>query len=233
MCHLAKHNNVLVSAVSADNCNVQTDQRCCGGDSALDHYRFASSTNYGFVANERYMYDAMATDAFTYVAVLRDAWSRYTSHYLHVARIKHLLVTPRAFSRWLSGQPDNWAVRHICGTRCMATPKYALSRDDFAYAQQRLARFHFVARLEHPSELEALLGFLGWRGDVSARKNASPPYSAHLWGRAKREFQKMTVLDDCLYANVSLSTSSSELYFSEQRYDSNAGPCGIAGCTPY
>ena len=62
MCHFAKQNGL---AVSSHNCNVQTNQRCCGGNSASEHYRFAAATPYDFVANERYMYAAMATDAFT------------------------------------------------------------------------------------------------------------------------------------------------------------------------
>lgn len=83
LCHQAQNNGMIGNF---DNvCNVQHDQRCCGGeDSRQAQVDFATSTNWTFVASEREMYDAMATDYYEYVVVLRDSKARYTSHWRHL-----------------------------------------------------------------------------------------------------------------------------------------------------
>lgn len=195
MCGLARRNGLVINAV--DNCNVQPDQRCCGGDSVAAHVAFANTTRYGFVASESYMYDAMAPEVFTYAVILRDAWARYLSHYRHITRLyRQHRYTNDSFFAWLDGQPDNWATRHLCGTRCMAKPKFALNRGDFVFAQRRLEAFAFVARLERPAEMAALLVGLSWN-ITDAGKNSGGRYRLFDQTTATK---RMTVLDDCLYA---------------------------------
>ena len=121
LCDMAKANNMRVGR---NNCLAQIDQRCCGGDTLWEQYNFAKSSQYDFVANENYMYAGFNENLFTYVTILRDSWSRYVSHFGHVNRAYGL---DNALSAWVEGQPDNWNVRHICGTRCMLRPKFGLT----------------------------------------------------------------------------------------------------------
>lgn len=107
VCGMARDNGMRTSA---SNCNVQADQRCCGGDTEADHIRFAAQTPYDFVASESYMYEAMAPGVFAYVTVLRRSWDRYVSHFRHVARAYGRPSQEGEFMRWVDGQPDNWNV---------------------------------------------------------------------------------------------------------------------------
>jgi len=226
MCSLAQRNGLAVNAEF--NCNVQPDQRCCGGNSATAHIAFANKTTFEFVANEGYMYDAMTPRWFTYVVVLRDAWARYLSHYNHVSRVyRRHRYNARSFSAWLSGQPDNWIVRHICGTRCMNRPKYALTKGDYLYARRRLAAFAFVARLERPAEMNQLLQNLSWSVNVTGNRFSGGAYTRF---PRTRSMIHMTSLDDCLYANNHTNTCTAP-YFALGEPNWTL-PCGSA-CSKY
>jgi len=74
-----------------NNCNVQTDQHCCGYQDSLERQiAYARTTPYDLVASEKYMYDAMATDHYVYVVTLRDSATRYLSHWNHLRMISEL-----------------------------------------------------------------------------------------------------------------------------------------------
>jgi len=134
-----------------DNCNVQSDQRCCGGSDSLEAQQaFARTTRYRFVANERDLYEALDTQDYRYVVTLRNSRERYLSHFRHMDR-----ETPRyrdPFSTWWTGQPDNWNVRKICGTRCSNVPKFQLTAQLFNYSLDRLDQFEDLLFVEDYSE---------------------------------------------------------------------------------
>lgn len=190
MCHLAKMNNMKISG---DGCNVQSDQRCCGGENVTDQQRFARNTAYDFVASESYMYRQMDTLSYTYITVLRRSITRYRSHYDHVLRENPKIDI--SFGHWLEGQPDNWNMRHICGTRCMEKPKHSLDIEDFLFAAERLKNFSHVLFFEqYDRGSDVLAKHLGWH----------LTHVPHL-NKAKRSsirdipYLKMSFLDDLLY----------------------------------
>ena len=180
---------------STKNCNVQADQRCCGGETTEEQKQFALMTKYTFVANENYMYTDMNTDYYTYVMVLRKSIHRYFSHYRHVSR-----AYPRytdTFSKWTLGQPDNWNTRHICGTRCVLIPKYGLSVSDFTFAAHRLANFsHIVFMHEFDTSFAKMARALSWRVATPRRLQAARPYNSTPDSSGTKA---MTFLDDLLY----------------------------------
>jgi len=42
------------------------------------------------------------------------------------------------YTKWVQGQPDNYNLRMICGTRCATVPKYRIPKDLFEHALERL-----------------------------------------------------------------------------------------------
>jgi len=82
-CTFAHRNNMSISLWQ--NCNVQKDQRCCGGkDTIKTQMDYAQQTNYDLVAIEREMYETMAPNHYDYVVTLRHSKSRYYSHWRHL-----------------------------------------------------------------------------------------------------------------------------------------------------
>ncbi|KAG7349381.1 hypothetical protein IV203_011978 [Nitzschia inconspicua] len=74
-----------ISANYKRNCNVQSDQRCCGHNDTLEAQReYANTTYYDLVASEQEMYDSMAPDSYDYIVSLRDSKRRYYSHWNHL-----------------------------------------------------------------------------------------------------------------------------------------------------
>lgn len=70
------------------NCNVQEDQRCCGGADSLEaQLQYSKTTNFDIVAIEREMYEFMAPSHYDYVVTLRDSKRRYYSHWGHLRRL--------------------------------------------------------------------------------------------------------------------------------------------------
>ena len=185
--------------VDKRNCNVQADQRCCGGETIVQQQDFAHKTKYDFVACESYMYAEMDLEYYIYVITLRNSMARYMSHYNHVMRARQT----ESFDAWLSGQPDNWNVRHICGSRCMQVPKFALSSDDFYVAARRLSRFsHILFHETLRQSFDAMVHKLKWKNVRLHHDQASPkPYMY-----AHANWTLMTCLDDLLYAKAKQHT---------------------------
>ena len=233
VCNLAYINNMRVN--KGHNCLVQKNQRCCGGDSAVDHVRFAQSTRYNFMANEGYLYNAIVPRFFIYVTVLRDSWSRYTSHFRHVCRAYNFPFRKKHFWAWVEGQPDNWNVRHICGTKCMSRAKFDLTPSDYAYTFRRLHMFDHVVRMGSNNTkfidgVFALCQGLRWSRCPVQKKNAAPQRASDIYSRPSR-FDRMTALDDCLFRNLTHSECvGASRYFNATTTFSH--PCGIK-CTPY
>jgi hypothetical protein len=146
LCQMAKRNRLRVK--SRTNCNVQPDQRCCGGkDTVAAQEYFANTTLYDLVAIETEMYESMATQYYHYIVILRNSQARYYSHWLHVLRYFNS-TTAGTFPQWWSGQPDNWNTRVICGPRCLQPNKYALTRDMFRHTLNRLRLFEDILFVE-------------------------------------------------------------------------------------
>lgn len=147
--------------VAHTNCNPQADQRCCGGNDSLEaQQRFAQITNLTFVASERQMYEAMDTEHYRYILMLRESEARYRSHWQHVYR--NAKGVPR-FARWWEGQPDNWNFRNICGTQCTTVAKYRITQPLFDYTLDRLLHFdHFLFLERFNESFTALADAVGW-----------------------------------------------------------------------
>ena len=201
MCNLARRNHL-----SADrrNCNAQADQRCCGGaDDYVSQAAFARKTSLGFVANERHMYTAMDMEDYVYTVVLRVSVDRYVSHYrnAHESLSRKQKPFQPSFSKWTRNQPDNWNVRHICGTRCMDTAKYNLTLEDYEYTLARLRLFHSVIFVEDfQDSFDRFAAKVGWKlykyYDLPDRTiKESVPDKDDIDAR-------MTVLDDALYRDA-------------------------------
>jgi hypothetical protein len=175
---------------------VQKDQRCCGGDTIKAHAQFYRETKYDFVASENYMYATMDTDRYTYITVLRNSLSRYYSHYNYIDGNN---ITKTNFSQWMDGQPDNWNVRHICGTKCMHIAKYGLGVHEFKFTVDRLRKFAHISLVEHyNSSITELSRILKWEHNISVKIN-SLKYRIHA---TSSEYANMTYLDDLLYSYV-------------------------------
>lgn len=234
LCQLAKDNGLRVSH---DNCLVQRDQRCCGGDSVKEQIQFAQNTQYNFVANENYMYEAIAPSLFTHVVVLRDSWSRYVSHFRHVCRAYSLPTGKNHFWKWVQGQPDNWNLRHICGTRCISRPKFALTISDYNYALLRVQMFHHVVHLgsnhtKFLEEVSIMCRGLKWDRCSMRKKNAAPAMAKSNIYLRPPQFYQMTALDDCLFQNTTFEHCPNALaYFNHKNMKYN-NPCGKK-CTTY
>ena len=146
MCRTAFRNRMSVNI--KENCNVQSDQRCCGGRDKLSaQIGFAQATYYDFVAAEAEMYDAMAPDYYHYVVNLRDSRDRYLSHWNHVRYHGQVNVTD-TFQEWWARQPDNFNTRIICGPRCQNVSKFSITPELYNYTLQRLALFEDILFVE-------------------------------------------------------------------------------------
>jgi hypothetical protein len=228
ICRQAQENNMIANFENV--CNVQKDQHCCGGeDSLAAQIEFAESTNYTFVASEKEMYDAMTTEYYIYVVVLRDSKSRYKSHW------KHLVLNANTYSaadikgdmdpvhdrymipmhgvrysvgnmtKWWQNQPDNYNVRMICGSKCAEIPKYQITPELFKYTLMRLDKFSHVMFLE---DMEHSFGEftrqMGWNTPVNAsvlHQNAKVENPTKFSRLPVENVWDpfMTVLDDALY----------------------------------
>jgi hypothetical protein len=195
MCIGAQTNGMKTSN---KNCNVQRDQRCCGGGDGLESQRtFALSTKKNFVANEQDMYDAMDLEHYRYVVTLRNSRDRYLSHWKHVVRALYPNYTTD-FATWWQNQPDNWNFRKICGTRCMSVPKYQITESLFQYTVDRLHNFEDILLFDRFNETFATFAQnVGWekmpltRGGM--KKNVAYPDAGGAWDPL------MSALDDALY----------------------------------
>ena len=190
MCHWAHQNHKVTPP---QNCAINTMQSCCGGETIAQQQQFALQTKYTFIANEHYMFSEMDLKYYDYVITLRKSFSRYVSHYRHIAREKHM---KHNFETWLQGQPDNWITRHLCGTPCKYRPKYGLTMQDIMLAYNKLRNFSDILFLET------------WRHDAmmfASKRKWSSRLNIHA-NRAKKEPSNqransslMTIFDDIIY----------------------------------
>jgi len=195
------------------NCNVQADQRCCGGEDSMQvQVSYAQKTNYQLVASEQEMYDAMNKKYYFYMVSLRNSQARYLSHWNHVRKTKKLFIPP--FREWWEHQPDNFQLRMICGVSCIDTPKYQISKAQFDYTVKRLKNFEgFVFVENFKVSMEKLSKKLGWTVNTPVAKNIAPEYP-----RLPNEYWEdfMSVLDDALYEYaLQLDEGSKSLILSE------------------
>jgi len=141
-------------SVPINNGIVQENWRCCGNEDTVDaQVNFAKTSKFDLVACENEMYDAMDTDQYSYVVVLRDSRIRYRSLWRQWQMDPIMFFFQRKVSQhfitWLDWFPqDNWAVRQICGSKCMASPKFQLTVEDFEYTLRRLEKFDSILFLE-------------------------------------------------------------------------------------
>lgn len=242
ICAAARVNNMRTSVY---NCNVQRNQRCCGdGDSLNAQQAFAKHTSLTFVANERDMYEAMDLQHYRYVVVLRTSKSRYHSHWRHAFRAN---TTNEDFYSWSNRQPDNWNVRKICGTRCMSTPKYRITREQWDYTLARLLQFSDILFVENFREsFETFAEQVGWTKMPAVsfdHHDESPSGYPSLRGNWD---SYMTTLDDVLYGlavqryggyqEPSLSADEDRLldqYFQYGKRQACMNPCCSSACSSY
>ena len=219
LCEMAGANGEIVNTVA--NCNVQQNQRCCGGDSLLEHRAYARTSRYTFVAAEGPMYSVMDHAHFEYVVIMRRSIDRYYSHYRHVERLYRGGST---FEAWMDGQPDNWNVRQLCGTRCLRVPKFKLAITHYLYTLNRMRAFDFVIRLDHfQSDLRRFAGARHWSERLDLHVN---PGEHGTGSPNAAAFRAMTYLDDALAAGLEEPRVPHELPLNYSL------PCG-AICTQY
>ncbi|CAB9498475.1 expressed unknown protein [Seminavis robusta] len=85
LCAMAHANKLHVN--TKHNCNVQTNQRCCGkSDDKEIQTAYAQQTPYDLVAAETQMYQGMDPTHYNYIVVLRSSRERYFSHWKHILR---------------------------------------------------------------------------------------------------------------------------------------------------
>jgi len=215
MCRMAQMNHMRTSH---DSCNVQKNQRCCGGETIQAHADFYRKTRYNFVANEHCMYTDMDMQHYQYITVLRNSFTRYCSHFNHVlnSHDNHEL-----FPRWMHGQPDNWNTRHICGTKCLHTAKYGLDMLQFNFTLKRLDNFTHISFMEqyYQSMLE-LSKILKWNKTIVVHTNSRN----HFTDENPSNYIGMTYLDDLLYTYaVAMQTGRTNTVY--EKIISNATRC--------
>lgn len=203
---LAAHVNGLRVALE-NNCNVQPDQRCCGGQDSLHaHSNFAKTSTYQLVANEQDMYDTMDVEHYRYVIVLRSSKHRYYSHWNNVRR--QYAMTNLSFAAWWKRQPDNWTVRKICGTACQHIPKYHLTPELLVYTLERLEKFEDILFVEQFNEtFTRFANQVGWcKMPVPRPSSGRDVHNATVDLRNEKNNRTMTTwdplmsaLDDILY----------------------------------
>jgi hypothetical protein len=241
ICSAARGNGLHVADT---NCNVQRDQRCCGWSDELDaQKRYATTTHYTFVANERDMYEAMDPEHYRYVVTLRKSKDRYLSHWKHVVRWNFPAYLP-TFSSWWKDQPDNWNFRKICGTACLQVPKYQISEYLFADTVRRLERFEDILLFERFNQSFAVFAQrVGWTKmptSIGKKKNVTYPDSGDEWD------PMMSILDDALYElaearlfNVSQYTFPEatlerlQTYFTSEKGKACTSVCCAHQCSKY
>jgi len=246
MCRAARSNNMTAATT---NCNPQQDQRCCGGGDSLEaQERFARTTNFTFVANEREMYRAMDPVHYRYAIMLRSSQDRYKSHWKHVCReqINHNKTMP-AFFDWWTRQPDNWNVRMICGTQCRQIPKFQITPGLFNYTIGRLRHFDHILFVDKNQFTEAYSKFaeqVGWtKMPVPIPPTNKPPdypSASTAWDPL------MSALDDALYdyarqlyegtdnpVLISSHQKNLKRYFSLGPGRSCRSPCCDTTCSSY
>jgi hypothetical protein len=228
ICYQAQQNAMVGNF---DNiCNVQEDQHCCGDEDSLEaQIRFAQTTNFTFVAAEQEMYDAMATQYYDYIVVLRNSKTRYKSHWRHLvdnANVHFVSSTTSVdrvhdryvvamhgkpqpvgnFTKWWQKQPDNYNFRMICGARCRDIPKFQITEEIYQYTMKRLSKFAHVMFMEDMGRsFNHFAQSVGWKtiaaNSSELHQNAKAPNPAKFSSIPIEMAWDpfMTILDDALY----------------------------------
>lgn len=242
MCVAARANGLKVADT---NCNVQRDQRCCGSADTFEaQQQYAMMTPYAFVANERDMYEAMDTDHYRYAVTLRQSRDRYLSHWKNVVRW-HYPKFQMPFTAWWQGQPDNWNLRKICGSRCENVPKYQITKSLFEYTLARLKLFEDILLFDRfNNSFVRFAHNVGWTKMPISKGNKRnvtyPSTEGDEWD------PMMSVLDDALYevamsrydnlthhAFSSRTRTSLTSYFRSNKGKECTTPCCADTCTQY
>lgn len=243
MCRAAASNRF--PAQTKTNCNVQVDQRCCGGNDTLEAQQaFANTTILRFVAAEREMYDAMDTDHYRYIIVLRKSHDRYLSHYKHMVRLTKYNET---FTHWWQGQSDNFTFRKICGTQCAIVPKYHITESLFNYTLDRFSKFEDYLFIENfPDSYVQFAQRVGWDLSPGMILNKTPKVKAGVYPDLSGWDPLMSALEDSLYeyaqqsyGGVQHPVFSDEVlqglrtYFAEGPLRNCGHPCCAEKCSAY
>jgi hypothetical protein len=201
LCKLARQNGLRASD---QNCNVFVENKapCCGA-TITQQQRFAATTQYDLVANEKYMPHLLDYNCYQYVTVLRDPRDRYVSHYLFARDVFFGQSKMGQFTDWLRRQPDNYMLRVICGEWCKTIPRGQLNHTHLEFAKQRLGRFSAVLVLESLNDgLRIMHQRFGWKTEPAKQINrGKSPDKPKLQEIARQdEFMDMTTWDMELYA---------------------------------
>jgi len=117
------------------------------------------------------------------------------------------------FTKWMDGQPDNYSLRMICGTKCLKVPKYGISKELFDYSLEKLwTDFSHILFVEDMDESFARFATsYGWNkldATTGKKKENQKPKSESSSSMQYNE-PFLTVLDDALYE------------FAKRKYNSN------------
>ena len=239
MCFAARINHM---STAPTNCNPQSDQRCCGGSDTLEaQQNFAAASQYNFVANEGYMYEAMDEQNYRYVLMLRNSRERYRSHWKNVVFLNPSEIS---FPDWWQRQPDNWNLRVACGSRCMNVSKFQLTPALFNYTLERIKRFDNILLVERYNEtFGSFAKQVGWRYmPLPHQSRTTLPYAPFKWNWDPL----MSALDDAMYefaeskfeSNTQPGISSARMeavksYFTNGPSRMCSNPCCHEFCSPY
>eukprot|EP00536_Pseudo-nitzschia_multiseries_P001944 jgi/Psemu1/4577/gm1.4577_g len=112
------------------------------------------------------------------------------------------------YTKWILGQPDNYNLRMICGAKCLAVPKFQITRDIFEYTLKRLwTDFSHILFVE---DMEKSFGIFaeayGWTNRSNTISNSTMAKDSH--SKPKKDSSPklpkwwdpyMSVLDNALY----------------------------------
>eukprot|EP01138_Halocafeteria_seosinensis_P014735 gb/GECG01015042.1/.p1 GENE.gb/GECG01015042.1/~~gb/GECG01015042.1/.p1 ORF type:complete len:401 (+),score=38.40 gb/GECG01015042.1/:1-1203(+) len=234
LCKLASQNGLRTAK---KNCNVFVSHKvpCCGKTIA-EQRKFAATTEYDLVANEKYMPDELDYGCFQYVTVLRDPRDRYVSHYLFARDVFFGEKRMGKFADWVTHQPDNYLLRVICGESCKSIPRGQLNHTHLEFAKERLERFSAVLILENLDDgLAIMQRRFGWKtGTAKPINRGKSPDKGELQQTARRkEFSDLVTWDMELYAyGRYLSERQVQESSTRQQYVAKNAKCTSSCCSP-
>jgi hypothetical protein len=104
------------------------------------------------------------------------------------------------WTKWYMGQPDNYNLRMICGSRCKTTPKYQITQELFDYTLHRLANFSHVIFVEDMEEsFGKFAKAYGWQYNMAHTKRLNVTTLTNILENEAAWDPFMSVLDDALY----------------------------------
>jgi len=111
------------------------------------------------------------------------------------------------YTKWIFGQPDNYNVRMICGSRCIDVPKYQLTKELFNYTLERIwYNFSHIIFVEDMEEsFNRFATAYGWNNDT----NDSDSISSTATTRIQTALQHQQHRDKTTATQTEKSSSSS------------------------